>query len=267
MLLVLFVPLVLAGCSGVPKSSVQAQPASATIRAANINYTTGRISISGSGFGTSATVKLDTLFPTIVASSDTNVTIGLPSSLTPGSYELQITNNITNSVANFILTLGAVGPAGAPGPQGLPGPSGPQGPTGPTGPQGAGGPQGPPGPSNVFSTTTLIQGTLPPGGSQITVATLSLPAGDYFLSARFFLMGGSSTVTCSIQSGQNRIDSLVSPPLGTGFDPLPLTLHGVANLPTLTNTSIVCSAASQSSQVAVSGMQFQAIQVSSITHQ
>src|SRR3989442_11832349 len=100
---VLFVPLVLAGCSGVPKSSVQAQPASATIRAANINFTTGQISISGSGFGTSSTVKLDTLFPTIVASSDTNVTIGLPTSLTPGSYELQVTNNITNSVANFIF--------------------------------------------------------------------------------------------------------------------------------------------------------------------
>src|SRR5437879_13462942 len=141
------VPLVLAGCSGVRKSSVQAQPASATIRAANTNFTTSQISISGSGFGTSATVKLDTLFPTIVASSDTNVTIGLPASLTPGSYELEVTNNITNSVANFILTLGAVGPAGAPGPQGLPGPLGPQG---PTGPQGAAGPQGPAGPSNII---------------------------------------------------------------------------------------------------------------------
>src|SRR5437879_3777240 len=156
---VLFAPLVLAGCSGVPKSSVQAQPASATIRAANINFTTGQISISGSGFGTSSTVKLDTLFPTIVASSDTNVTIGLPASLTPGSYELQVTNNITNSVANFILTLGAVGPAGAPGPQGLAGPPGPQGPTGPTGPQGAAGPQGPTGPSNIVARQSFVNRT------------------------------------------------------------------------------------------------------------
>src|SRR3989442_426599 len=184
---VLFVPLVLAGCSGVPKSSVQAQPASATIRAANINYTTGQISISGSGFGTSSTVKLDTLFPTIVASSDTNVTIGLPSSLTPGSYELQVTNNITNSVANFILTLGAVGPAGAPGPQGLPGPSGPQGPTGPTGPQGAAGPQGPPGPSNVIA--ELSPQTLTNLVSVYLVSpVLSVPSSEN-LDGRLFRLG------------------------------------------------------------------------------
>src|SRR3989442_6009984 len=187
---VLFVPLVLAGCSGVPKSSVQAQPASATIRAANINYTTGQISISGSGFGTSSTVKLDTLFPTIVASSDTNVTIGLPTSLTPGSYELQVTNNITNSVANFILTLGAVGPAGAPGPQGLPGPPGPQGPTGPTGPQ------GPAGPSNVIVELSPQTFTNPLNPTVYRVSpVLSVPSSEN-LDGKLFRLGLVAELQC-----------------------------------------------------------------------
>jgi Collagen triple helix repeat (20 copies) len=82
---------------------------------------------------------------------------------------------------------GVTGPTGATGPTG---PSGPQGPTGPTGPTGLKGPTGATGPSGatgpaggpaVWVTRTGAQIALT--GSLKKIATLSLPAGNFAITA------------------------------------------------------------------------------------
>ena len=92
---------------------------------------------------------------------------------------------------------GSMGPTGATGPAGASGAMGPTGAPGligATGPTGATGPPGPPAASNGFATAQQgLQLALPSDRNETTIATLTLPAGSYILSASvsFFLSSGS----------------------------------------------------------------------------
>ena len=68
------------------------------------------------------------------------------------------------------------------GPQGPAGPQGPQGPTGPAGPSGPTGPQGPAGANGVGHAWTA-SGTQSISNSQVTIASVTVPAGSYLIFA------------------------------------------------------------------------------------
>jgi hypothetical protein len=105
---------------------------------------------------------------------------------------------------------GATGPQGEKGDTGAPGSTGLQGPTGPTGTTGAQGPQGPTGPTGPIGPSTVYRVSpadvnLPGGGGAI-VASLSLPAGAYAVTATAQLGHSESTfqpVLCRVQLGSD----------------------------------------------------------------
>ncbi|HET6170371.1 MAG TPA: IPT/TIG domain-containing protein, partial [Terracidiphilus sp.] len=97
-----------------------------------------QITIGGNGFGSrTPTVALARTGLTVESSSDTSITVDLPSGIAPGIYLLEVTPYHSHKVAPFAATLGQIGPPGPVGPQGLIGLTGPVGPIGPVGPQGA----------------------------------------------------------------------------------------------------------------------------------
>ena len=71
-----------------------------------------------------------------------------------------------------------IGPQGPAGPQGPVGPTGPEGPTGPTGPQ------GPSGANGVAHAWTASGGPTPINNSQVTLASVTVPAGSYLIFAK-----------------------------------------------------------------------------------
>jgi len=87
------VALILAGCS---KSSltgpVKAQSSPPVIVSAQVSGSAGQLTITGSGFGTAATVQLGTAFPEVVSSTPNTVIVTLPTNLSPGSYALTVNN-------------------------------------------------------------------------------------------------------------------------------------------------------------------------------
>jgi hypothetical protein len=110
---------------------------------------------------------------------------------------------------------GATGPAG---PQGDTGPAGPKGDTGPQGPQGETGPQGPAGaagaagpqgpqgargPSDAYATFTSLVSSFDLNGA--TVARLTVPPGDYTMTAHVSLINSSAqaVVFCRLSPGMN----------------------------------------------------------------
>jgi hypothetical protein len=112
---------------------------------------------------------------------------------------------------------GDPGSPGAPGAKGATGATGPQGPQGPQGVQGlqgapgsagvAGqdGAPGPAGPSKVyvvrrgtFSLSSYQAGTFPPAFNDETIASLTVPAGSYVISARH---GGANGGSCTLSNG------------------------------------------------------------------
>src|ERR1700730_11986415 len=101
----------------------------------------GKITINGSGFGTTQpVVKLVTTTLAVQAGfTNTQIIATLPSGVSAGGYLLTVTNASNNLIGIFIVTIGSTG---ATGPQG---PAGPQGPGGAQGPQGSQGPAGHPG--------------------------------------------------------------------------------------------------------------------------
>ena len=104
--------------------------------------------------------------------------------------------------------LGDVGPTG---PQGDVGPAGPQGDVGPAGPQGDVGPAGPPGPASA-SDGYVKQGLAPKSldtSALVTVASLTLPPGSYFVWAKGYLenqAGGDLGISCRLDDGEGVID-------------------------------------------------------------
>lgn len=91
-----------------------------------------------------------------------------------------------------------IGPQGPQGIQGLQGPVGAVGPQGPTGPTGATGPAGSSGFSHIYTAT----GGATLNNSQVTVATLTVPAGSYLVLAEGSLsnqdFGGAQLGNCQV---------------------------------------------------------------------
>jgi hypothetical protein len=80
-------------------------------------------------------------------------------------------------VHNRTELIGPQGPAGPQGPTGATGATGPAGPSGPTGPQG---PAGANGVGHAWANT----GSATLSNSQVTVASVTVPAGNYFIYAK-----------------------------------------------------------------------------------
>jgi hypothetical protein len=123
---------------------------------ATVDYTHKTVTISGENFGSSPTVKLDSMtFPTMSAASKQIVAdfpnTSPPMTFTPGTYFLTVTfrNQLPTIFAVDIGANGPQGPQGVAGPNGAAGPQGIQGLTGPTGATGAMGPPGPMGPAGA----------------------------------------------------------------------------------------------------------------------
>ena len=118
--------------------------ATPVVNSGTINYSTNQITLTGSGFEpnkTKPTIAFNGGALTVLTFSNTQVTATLPTGLTPGTFDLNVTNSQGNSV-DFNMTYGATGPQGPAGPAGLTGPQGPVGLTGATGATGATGPRG-----------------------------------------------------------------------------------------------------------------------------
>jgi Collagen triple helix repeat (20 copies) len=134
----------------------------------NTAATPQTMTITGSGFASTNTVKLSGTTLTKTSTTTTSIVAALPSPMTAGDYLLQIVGKTT---VHWYFTYGAVGPqgpagvpgsngeAGAPGPagpagpQGIPGPMGLTGATGPAGPRGEQGAQGQSGPQGASGST------------------------------------------------------------------------------------------------------------------
>jgi hypothetical protein len=144
-----------------PLFAVAATP---VVNSGAINYSTNQIMLTGSGFEpnkTKPTVAFNGSALTVSTFSNTQVTATLPAGLTPGTFDLTVTNSQGNSVA-FNMTYGATGPQGPAGPAGPTGPQGPAGLSGSTGAPGASGPRGltvapgAPGPAGANGTSFLF---------------------------------------------------------------------------------------------------------------
>jgi hypothetical protein len=141
--LLLFAPLLAVAASSVP-----------VVQSAFINYLTNQVTLTGSNFEpskTGPTVLFEGVAVTVTSFSNTQIVAALPAAITPGTFDLTVTNSSGNSVV-FDLTYGATGPqgpAGAAGPTGAQGPAGPIGTTGPQGPRGITGAPGAPGPAGT----------------------------------------------------------------------------------------------------------------------
>ena len=134
-----------------------------------VNYTTGLITVVGSGFGANpGTVAIGNAGLTVSSWATGQIVAKLPTSIVPGSYLLTVTPR-RGSPATLDVTLGTAGPAGPQGPAGptgltgLTGTVGPAGPTGPTGLTGLTGPVGPAGPTGATGPTGPIGPAGPTG--------------------------------------------------------------------------------------------------------
>jgi hypothetical protein len=113
---------------------------------------------------------------------------------------------------------GATGPTGAMGMTGATGATGPiglTGATGPTGPIGVTGATGPTGPTVGYFVTTSTTVTLPfvTSGNSSTVASLSLPAGTYWILTQLAFTGFSSSPApedayCNVSHGSTLVAPL-----------------------------------------------------------
>jgi Glycine-rich domain len=95
------------------------------IWSASINYTTNQITITGKQFSLKPIVVFNGTRLTIVGTpSGTNITAQLPDGVTPGTYELRVTNHL-GMTDRYEVTYGAEGLQGPQGTQGVAGPEGP----------------------------------------------------------------------------------------------------------------------------------------------
>lgn len=158
------------GNEGAPMTVVNATP----------DLQAGNLSLEGAGFGVNpGRVTLNGGPLTVLFWSDTEILAQLPPAPRPASYLLTVFRPRSKKerdekggpeeAADFIATLGAVGPEGEKGPigptgaAGLPGEPGPQGIQGPPGPTGATGPQGPQGPVGAIGPQGPVGATGPQG--------------------------------------------------------------------------------------------------------
>ena len=129
--------------------------ATPVVNSGTINYSTNQITLTGSGFEpnkTKPTIAFNGGALTVLTFSNTQITATLPTGLTPGTFDLNVTNSQGNSV-DFNMTYGATGPQGPAGPTGPQGVAGPTGTTGPQGARGVTGAPGAPGPAGANGTS------------------------------------------------------------------------------------------------------------------
>src|SRR5271165_3305739 len=119
----------------------QASPDTATPKinsaVADFSVSPAQLTIAGSNFGASVpSVTIDLLAAGVISNTATTIVANLPSTVTAGSYFLELTNTASGKTVSFDVTLGATGPEGPAGPAGRVGSTGATGPQGPQGPQG-----------------------------------------------------------------------------------------------------------------------------------
>lgn len=145
MLLVVFCPLL-------------ALAASPAVNSGAINYSNNQITLTGTGFEPARTkpiVTFNGVALTVSTFSNTQIVASLPVGLTPGTFDLTVTNS-TGGTVDFNMTYGATGAQGPMGPVGAQGPAGPAGTAGATGPRGAAGVAGAPGAAGTNGTSFIF---------------------------------------------------------------------------------------------------------------
>lgn len=144
------------------------------------------------------------------------------------------------------------GKAGPQGPQGLQGKEGPVGKEGLAGKEGKEGKEGPLGPSRAFNVNsgTDVLAFPSTGSENLTVATLSLPAGTFSLYGKLIANnnGPNASVHCELLIGTTVVDP--------GFDAISLgeipadrhylVLAGTGSLSTAGTATVVCNTTSTS---------------------
>jgi hypothetical protein len=224
------------------------------------------INITGSNFGfVTPTVTIGGKSVAVKGYSSNLVIGALPADLTAGSYSVVLTNNSTQTKAGFDAAIGAVGPQGPAGPTGATGATGPSGPQGPAGPGGPQGPIGPPGPVNIYYTANFATITLTT--SMTTVASLSLPAGSYWISAKLYFtnqnqLAGQPDANCQIGSDFYSYNTLT---VIQGY--ATMSLQSAITLSTSSSVSLTCSYSGSGSALTASAWQMTAFPVTSITTQ
>ena len=246
------------------------QKVTQTVTVTSITFT-----ITGQNFGTAMpTVTLNGIPLGVITYTDTNVSASLPY-LDPGTYLLTLSRvSAPPKTAEFDVAVGATGAQGPAGPVGPIGPVGAQGPAGPVGPV------GPRGPSDVYQ-KIAVSGSW--GLGSTTLATLSLPAGNYtvFGKSSFSLIqpssGGNSVkgLDCTLDGPQGSIDLssatlqyTVTTSIPTERITLPVT--GMISLAAPSDVSLRCTATDLSPlsfQVQFDNVKLQAIRVETLTLQ
>ena len=146
--------------------------------------------------------------------------------------------------------VGPQGEKGATGATGATGPQGPQGLTGATGAAGAQGPQGPTGPTGPIGPSTVYRVSpadvnLQGGGGAI-VASLSLPAGAYAVTATAQLGHSESTfqpVLCRVQLGSepaSQYGTILQSAFSGNVYTVPLTLSQAGQLTGPGTAQLIC---------------------------
>jgi Collagen triple helix repeat (20 copies) len=157
------------------------------------------LTISGSGFSSTNTVRLSGVTLQKLSTTSTIIVATLPNPMSAGDYLLQV---LGRSTSNWNLTYGAVGPRGETGPQGSAGPAGPVGPQGLAGPiglTGVPGPAGPIGPQGLQGPQG-DQGVEGPAGAISTAvlpysATVHCPTASFYQAALDGYMRCTATVS------------------------------------------------------------------------
>lgn len=133
-------------------------------------------------------VALEGIPLSVLSHEPGRIVLSIPPDMIPGTYLLTVvTGGGTPRRDSFNVTVGTRGPQGE---QGVPGPAGPpgeQGPAGEAGPQGPAGGPGPPGPSGTSVVHHYRGLSLGLTSDFRTIARVTVPAGDYFLSAKVSL--------------------------------------------------------------------------------
>jgi hypothetical protein len=113
-----------------------------------------------------------------------------------------------------------------------------------TGPQGPAGATGPRGPSDAWNVSSGVNDAvrIQPNNT-VTVASLSLPAGDFFVEAKTAI-GGTGAYTCYLTSGDDTLD------ISTGGNFVTIPLQSTVQLPSGGTVTLTCSSSSVSDATA-----------------
>ena len=132
---------------------------------------------------------------------------------------------------------------GPQGPMGLQGPTGATGPAGPTGPTG---PQGPAGANGVAHAWTASGSTQSINNTQVTLASVTVPAGSYLIFAEAYLISGDTSTqlgNCKLTTPDGDVDSYLTSFTGDfgNQNELVTPLQGTAlNVPDNSTFSVSC---------------------------